>query len=219
MWSSNRERAGARRRRGWIVKGAGSHIAAVVLLASPPALTLAAPNSSRAEGAAEAEGRRQRSDVDRPTGVSRVMAGPASGAQSKECEIRGPEVVCARRGLVFSRCAYGQMWRDKQCTGEAGALSRNDVFNPQRRASLGVWRVPTVDELGAPMGFLAKTEDSPFKQGLKYWTSTKAAKDRGYTIMHYGSKRSALGSGKVGTRLSTSDDEPVAVLILVRDGT
>jgi len=166
----------------------------------------------------EKSGRRYRTDIDKPSGMTGVVAGPATDSASKEFVIKGSEVICARRGLVFQRCAYGQSWKAPACAGKAQELSRKDIFNPHTKAKLGQWRVPSVDELGGAMGFFVKNADSPFQHGVKYWTSTRAAKDKGYTLILYASKRTILGSGKVSTQLANSDDEPHGQLILVRGG-
>ena len=135
----------------------------------------------------------------------------------KEFSTQGSELMDSRRGLIFSRCAYGQKWTEKGCAGRASDLTRLDIFNPQTKAVLGVWRVPSVDELGAVMAYFSGQAESPFKHGVKYWTSTRAAKGMGYQLMHYGPKR-GIGLTKAGTLLANSEDEGHATLILVRKG-
>lgn len=182
-------------------------------VATPP------PDSQPQSGAHEAKSeRRQRTDVDKPSGVTGVVAGPATDSASRECVIEGSEVVCARKGLVFQRCALGQTWRSNACAGKAQELTRKDIFNPQTKARLGQWRVPSVDELGGAMGFFVKSSESPFQYGVKYWTSTRAAKDKGYTLIRYASKKTLMGSGKMATQLTNSEEEPQGQLILVRSG-
>lgn len=177
----------------------------------PPDQEIGRPAEAKAE-------KRQRTDIDKPSGMTGVVAGPASDSASKECVAKEGEVVCARRRLVFQRCAYGQTWKANACTGKAQVLTRKDIFNPQTKASLGQWRVPSVDEMGGAMGFFVKSSESPFQHGVKYWTSTRAAKDKGYTLIQYASKKTILGNGKLGTQLTNSEDEPQAQLILVRSG-
>jgi hypothetical protein len=180
----------------------------------------AVPGASTASGltgAAQAEIDKQlkrKADVDRAITTGGIHAGPVAEIK-KEYSVQGSEVLDTRRGLVFSRCAYGQKWGDKICVGKANELTKRDIFNPQTKALLGAWRVPSVDEIGAAMAYFKAQPDSPFKHNMMYWTSTRAPKGKGYDLILYAPKR-AMGSQKTSTVLANSEDEQHAVLILVR---
>jgi Protein of unknown function (DUF1566) len=81
-----------------------------------------------------------------------ALAQTARYTYSTEANTGVPQVLDNRTGLVWRRCAEGQTWNGKTCSGVAlmltleGALSRAKT---QVTTSKAAWRLPNVKELAS----------------------------------------------------------------------
>lgn len=151
-----------------------------------------------------------------------VVVLASSSAHARECrtdslpettptsrfKFHGDTVTDSKTGLTWMRCAVGQAWNGKTCTGAPESVSwKTAVDTPQRInqdafAGHSDWRLPVVPELASIIELQCffprvNTEVFPETPSVSFWTSMekRGAKDFAYTL--------DFGGGEAGPTAKT----------------
>jgi len=113
----------------------------------------------------------------------RLVRGPRTVAPVDRFLVQPQEVLDRFTGLVWRRCAEGQLAAGAGCEGRASRLSWRDALRQAKdlsRATGQTWRLPNVKELESIVahdiaGVLIDPEAFPGTQPGRFWTATPVA--------------------------------------------
>jgi len=107
---------------------------------------------------------------------------------SMRFDIENEHAVDIESGLTWMRCALGQTWNGKTCTGQASLLTwyeANDTLKEmtQKNSKNADWRLPRLNELATIVDITCKSPRInlsvfPSTPAAYYWTNSRVP--RGY---------------------------------------